>query len=81
MNQIKCKGCGSKELFEEDGYLICAYCKSQFALQADDLALRRSVIDVHSDIQNLLKKCETDPVNSRRYANLVLDQRRSLSMA
>ena len=70
---IQCTRCGSKELFEESGYTVCAYCRSRFFPQPDEIPRRESVISVHSDIQNLLLKCREDPANRVRYASLVLD--------
>ena len=73
MKLVECTRCGSKELFGESGYVVCAYCKSRFVPQADDLSQRETAIDVHSDIQMLLQKCTDDPSNRRRYAGLILD--------
>jgi uncharacterized Zn finger protein (UPF0148 family) len=70
---VKCTRCGSRELSEDDGYFVCAYCQSRFVPQSDDILQRETVIDVHSDIQALLQKCRDDPVNRRRYAGLILD--------
>jgi hypothetical protein len=41
--------------------------------QPEDAPAMESAIGVHSDIQNLLLKCEEDPANATRYANLILD--------
>ena len=73
MKLVECTRCGSKELFEENGYVVCAYCQSRFAPQADDVPQRDTVIGVQSDIQVLLQKCKDDPANRRRYASLILD--------
>ena len=73
MKLVGCARCGSRELLEEDGFAVCPYCRSRFTPQADDLPRKDTVIGVHSDIQMLLQKCEDDPANSRRYANLILD--------
>jgi hypothetical protein len=73
MKQVRCTRCGSKELLEESGYVACAYCQSRFALQADDFSIRETVISVVSDVEALLKKCECDPANRRRYTSLILD--------
>ena len=73
MKLVECTRCGSKELYEENGLVKCAYCQSQFVPQPDDARAKSTVIGVHSDIRNLLEKCRTDPANSRRYASLVLD--------
>ena len=73
MKLVRCTRCGSKELFEEDGYVVCAYCQSRFVPQADDILQKETVIGVHSDILVLLQKCQDDPANRRRYAGLILD--------
>lgn len=73
MKLVMCTRCASKELFEENGYVVCAYCQSRFSPQADDLPRRETLVGVHSDVQVLLKKCKDDPSNRRRYASLILD--------
>jgi len=73
MKSVECKRCGSKELVEENNYIICAYCQSRFVMEVDDQPPNGTVIDVQSDIQALLKKCAQEPANRRRYASLVLD--------
>ena len=73
MKLIVCTRCGSRDLLDEGGFVICAYCRSRFAVQADDLPAKESVISLQSDIQLLLQKCKDDPENRRRYANLILD--------
>lgn len=73
MKPIECARCGSGELFEEEGYAVCAYCRSRHALQPGMNPQHETVMDLLSDIQLLLQKCESDPANSRRYANLILD--------
>jgi DNA-directed RNA polymerase subunit RPC12/RpoP len=73
MKLVECTPCGSKELFEENGYIVCEYCRSRFAPQAGDAPPRETVIGVQSDIQVLLRKCKDDPANRHRYASLILD--------
>lgn len=73
MKLVDCSRCGSKELIEEDGYVICAYCQSRFVPSSEDVPAVASVVGVASDIDNLLAKCRSDPQNRRRYASLVLD--------
>ena len=73
MKLVECIRCGSKELFEENGYVVCGYCQSRFAPQADDLPAKETVINLHSDVQVLLQKCKDEPSNRRRYASLILD--------
>lgn len=73
MNLVECSRCGSKDLFVEDMLVICAFCRSRYTPQADQHLQKETVVDVLSDIQVLLQKCETDPTNSYRYASLILD--------
>jgi transcription elongation factor Elf1 len=70
MKLLECARCGSKELLEKEGYVVCVYCGSRF--QSED-SNHPTVIDVYSDIQLLLRKCIEDPENRRRYAGLILD--------
>jgi hypothetical protein len=73
MKLVVCTRCGSRELLEEAGYVICAYCQSRFSPQPDDLPHKDTVIGLHSDIQVLLQKCMDAPANRWRYASLILD--------
>lgn len=73
MKLVQCSRCGSKDLFEESGLVVCSYCQSRFVPQVDDLPPAQTVIGLSSDIQALLQKCRDDPENSQRYANLILD--------
>lgn len=73
MKLVQCTRCGSKELFEESGYYVCAYCQSRFTRQAEELPRRATAIAVHSDIELLLQRCRDDPANRHRYASLILD--------
>lgn len=73
MKLVECSRCGSNELFTEDGHAICAFCRSRFTPPANEHSHKETVVDVLSDIQVLFQKCEADPANSFRYANLILD--------
>ena len=73
MNILECTNCGSKELIEADNVFICAYCRSKFVPTIPELAPKDSVIEMESDVETLLNKCERDPGNRRRYVNLILD--------
>jgi DNA-directed RNA polymerase subunit RPC12/RpoP len=73
MKLIHCTRCGSKELTEEVGYVVCIYCQSRFVPQADDVMQKDSVIGIDSDVLALLQKCQDDPANRHRYASLILD--------
>ena len=67
MLEMKCPNCGAIEWTEKDGFRKCAYCGTAF--QAE----RKSDISLNSDVANLLKKCEEDPENAKKYAALILD--------
>lgn len=73
MRLLECAHCGSKELIEKGGFLVCSYCKSRYVLEADDTSAKDTEIGLAADVKALLKKCKDDPANRRRYANLVLD--------
>ena len=73
MKLVDCTRCGSKELVEKDGFIVCIYCQSKYVPQADDVPSRETVIEIASDIQSLLQKCREDSLNRRRFANLILD--------
>jgi len=73
MKLVECARCGSTELTEHDGYIVCAYCQSKYVPQADETLAKKTTIGLGSDIEALLKKCKEDPVNRRRYASLILD--------
>jgi hypothetical protein len=70
---VRCAQCGSNDLVEQAGYVACTYCRSRFALQSEDLVVPETVINMSSDVQALLQKCESDPGNRARYAGLILD--------
>ena len=73
MRSLVCAGCGSKELNEEQGLVVCVYCGSRFAPDPQDASRRETVVALADDIEALLRKCRADPANRRRLANLVLD--------
>ena len=73
MRIIKCANCGANELIEKDGYFICEYCCSKFAIEASDRPQNAMGVSISEDIKRLLAKCRTDRKNARKYANLILD--------
>ncbi len=73
MKIIACARCGSKDLYDEDGYVICSYCQSRFVPQADEKPPINTLIQLNADVEALLAKCREDPRNRIRYANLILD--------
>jgi uncharacterized Zn finger protein (UPF0148 family) len=88
MEELVCKNCGANALTRRNNYMFCPYCDSRFAITREEYSsglfggshhVTLSHSDVNSsialddDIARLLKKCETDPRNARKYANLILD--------
>ena len=73
MKPIRCKNCGASNLTETDGHLICNYCNSKFYIEVSDAPQKGMGQSLNADIDNLLKKCKTDPKNAKKYANLILD--------
>lgn len=73
MKIVECGKCGSNELFHDSGYMVCAFCRVKFIPRADDRIEIGSAISLDDDVRILLNKCLSDPDNSKRYANLVLD--------
>lgn len=78
MESIYCKNCGSNVLIKEpNGVYFCQYCGSRFMMTNN--AHRGSAFNTHSeiglsdDVRRLLDMCRTDPINARKYANLILD--------
>lgn len=73
LKAIVCEKCGSNNWAEIPGFRKCKFCGTIYQLTAEDQAAKESNIDIRSDVRELLKKCETDPMNAKKYANLVLD--------
>ena len=73
MKIVRCQSCGANELVEKDGYMVCTFCNTRYTIEKEDLGIKTSSISLDSDIDILLKKCESDPKNAKKYANLILD--------
>ena len=73
MKELTCINCGAVGLEEKNGFMVCSYCNSKFAIEAADIPQRGMGMSLNSDIDQLLQKCRTDPKNARKYANLILD--------
>ncbi|MCF0233112.1 MAG: TFIIB-type zinc finger domain-containing protein [Enterococcus sp.] len=67
MEKITCSSCGANEFKTENGKRICTYCGTVYKTQST------STIALDNDVARLLLKCQTDPANARKYANLILD--------
>ncbi|MFD0896699.1 TFIIB-type zinc finger domain-containing protein [Loigolactobacillus binensis] len=70
MHNFKCKNCGASDFSKIAGNLVCNYCDSTFIPEKQE---KQTTISLDSDIENLLRKIETDPANASLYANLILD--------
>lgn len=73
MKLLECKRCGSQELAEQSGFIVCLFCQSRYVPEADEVPAMETIIAVASDVQDLLTRCRQEPHNRRRYASLVLD--------
>lgn len=73
MKQITCKNCGASGLTEKNGFFVCDFCLSRFAIESNDMPQQTMGMSLNSDIDKLLQKCKKDPRNARKYANLILD--------
>ena len=68
-----CDNCGSNDLYEENGYMICRYCGSRYLLTKDDKPDSQASIDLSGDVKALLAKWDNDSKNADRYARLILE--------
>ena len=73
MKEIFCENCGSNDLFEENGYRICKYCGSKYFITLDDKTIRQSSIDLNSDVERLLRKCQEEPERAIKCAQRILE--------
>lgn len=58
---------------EVEQYMVCTFCRSKFQDSRDVTQRVDSHIGLKSDVDELLKKCESDPLNRARYIRLILD--------
>lgn len=70
LKALICANCGASSWKTEKGLKICTFCGTTYR---DENAPKQSDITLDDDVQRLLRKCEDDPANARKYANLVLD--------
>ncbi len=73
MKSIECPSCGSKDLYEENGYRVCRYCGTKLILTHEDRGIKESTISLHDDVKILLQKCKDDPSHAKKYAQLILE--------
>lgn len=72
MQSYVCEKCGSTSFVENNTELICTYCRTRYTPSTGNNNATSSIA-LNQDITELLKKIETDPVNAKKYANLILD--------
>jgi len=70
---MNCTGCGSKELIEEDGLVVCAFCMTKYVPDQSTAPSAATSIHVGADVHALIMKARHDPPNAGRYYKLVLD--------
>ena len=73
MNALICSCCGGNEFIEKNGYRICKYCNSKFAIPKEEQRNKNANINLNQDVKMLLEKCKTDPKRAIRYATLALE--------
>ncbi len=73
MKAIVCEKCGSNDWMEIPGFRKCKFCGTIYQLTAEDQPAKQSDINIRGDVQALLEKCKNDPMNAKKYANLILD--------
>lgn len=73
MKAYVCEACGSGDLYEENGFVICRYCGTRHRKTSEDIAAGQSSIELRKDISDLLQKCKEDPSRVQKYAQLILE--------
>ena len=73
MKQTYCPNCGADVFIYKDGARYCKYCNSRFELAEEEKPQKMSEVSLQSDIDRLLRKCQTDPARAKKYAGLILD--------
>ncbi len=66
MKSIECPNCGSNDLYEENGYILCRYCGAKLIPTAEDVGAKQSTISLNADVQRLLQKCKENPERAAR---------------
>ena len=73
MKLLGCSNCGANGLVKKNGYMLCEFCNSRFAIEGSDFPQESIGMTLNTDVENLLRKCRTDSKNAKKYANLILD--------
>lgn len=73
MKVLTCQGCGSNDLYEENGYRICRYCGTKHLITKEDKPAKESNIDLNEDVVRLLKRWDENPAQADKYAHMILE--------
>ena len=86
MKALICSSCGASRWKEDGEYRFCLYCGTKYekvmkgkislapsSNQSDAARQVVSGIALNDDVERLLQKCRNEPLNAKKYANLVLD--------
>lgn len=73
MKAVVCKGCGSNELYEDHGYLVCRYCGTRYLIAAEDKPEKDATIDLNADVERLLRRCKEEPARAKKCAERILE--------
>lgn len=73
MKELQCNRCGASDWDYFNGYRACKYCGTKYQITSEVRKPYESLIALDSDVQRLLQKCEQEPWNAKKYANLILD--------
>lgn len=73
MKDVVCKSCGSHELYEENGYLVCKYCGTRYFITAEGMPEKEANISLNDDVERLLQRCREVPSRARKCAERILE--------
>lgn len=73
MKQTFCSNCGADVFEYKDGFKVCKFCNSKYAIDDFERPKKKAVVSLQSDIDILLEKCKADPARAKKYASLILD--------
>lgn len=73
MQKLVCTNCGGNDFYELDGMFVCKFCHTRYYREQPKIRATNSDICLKDDVQRLFQKCNEDPKNARKYANLILD--------
>lgn len=73
MTEIVCRSCGSNDLTEIDGFMICNYCGTRHVMSKDEKGQKQVVIDWSDDVSRLIQKSKDEPERAKKYAERILE--------